>query len=123
MHFPEQEIAEGVGSEELCHAHRIHDVAKALAHLGVAHKPVAMHIEVLVHGQAGRLEHGGPEDAVGLEDILGNQVLCRPVVCKVLPVGPAQDAHVVDQGIKPHIGDVVLVKGQLYAPGKTALGT
>ena len=123
VHLGEHEVAEGIGAEELNHALRMDDVAEALGHLGVAHEPVAVHVEVLIHGQSGGMEHAGPENAVGLEDILGYQVLAGPVLFVVRSVRPAESGDIVEERVEPDVGDVVLVERKLDAPGETALGT
>ena len=65
----------------------------------------------------------GPEDAVGLEDVLGNEVFAGPVLLIVRSVGPAEGGDVVEERVEPDVGDVVLVERKLDAPGETALGT
>ena len=81
-----------------------------------------------VQGQARRLEHGGPEDAVRLENVLGHQMFARPVfavvaVFVVLILRPAESGNIVGQGVEPDIADVIPVKRQLNAPFETALRT
>ena len=123
MHLAQQEIAEGVQTVLLAHLQRFHNVAQGFGHLGIAHQPVTVHVQVLVHGQARGLEHGGPEHGMGLEDVLGHQMFAGPEGLVLFTVGPAQSADVVQQGVEPHIADVILVEGQFDAPGQAGLGT
>ena len=119
MHLAQQEIAEGVQTVLLAHLQRFHHVAQGFGHLGIAHQPVTVHVQVLVHGQARGLEHGGPEHGMGLEDVLGHQMFAGPEGLVLFTVRPAQSADVVQQGVEPHIADVILVE----APGQAGLGT
>ncbi len=100
----------------------IDHVAQGLGHLGVVGKPVAMHIEMAVQGKPGGFEHGRPENGMRFEDVLGHKVFSRPELRKILSVRPAQAADIGQQGVKPDIADVILVKGQFYAPGQAAFG-
>ncbi len=80
-------------------------------------------MEPLVSRQSHGLEHGGPEYGMGLENIFCNHMLGhRPVFFVIVAVGPVQSGHIVDQGVKPDIGDKVVVKGQRYAPGQSRGG-
>ena len=88
-HVAQQEVAEGLEAVALAHDERRDHVAEGLRDLSVVHVPVAVDVEV-----AGRLarsdgaEHGGPEDRVGLEDVLGHQVLAgAPELSKSGPSG------------------------------------
>jgi len=69
-----------------------------------------------------RLEHGGPINAVGFEDVLGDEVLRGgPEDPEVLPVGISDAGDVVDQGVEPDIGDKIFVEGQGNSPGEATL--
>ena len=116
-HLAQQEVAEGVQAVLVRQVERREDPAAALGHLGLVHQPVAVDVEVLVERDARRLEHGRPVDAVGLQDVLADQVLRhRPESPEELPVRVAERADVVDQGVEPDVGDVLVVEGQRDAP-------
>ena len=116
-HLAQQEVAEGIQAVLVPQFQRREDPAPALGHLGLVHQPVAVHVEVLVDRDARGLEHGGPVDAVGLQDVLGDEVLRhRPEGPEQLPVRVAERAHVVDQGVEPDVGDVLVVEGQRDPP-------
>ncbi len=66
MHLPHQEIAESIQAVFLAHAQRLDHIAQALGHLGLIHFPVPVDPESLIRLHSGRLEHGGPENGVGL---------------------------------------------------------
>lgn len=128
VHFPQQEVPEGVQAEMSGRLSGVHHVAQGFGHFGVAHQPVAVHVEMFVHRQVGRFEDGGPEYAVGLEDVLGHQVFARPetgvvAVRVALVVRPAQGGNIVGQGVEPHVAHIVAVEGQFHAPGQTGLGS
>ena len=58
------------------------------------------------------------------DDILANEVLCfRPKFLKVAFAFAFQSADVVDQRVKPNVGDVTVVERKFDSPGKPALGT
>jgi len=60
---------------------------------------------------------------VRLDDVLGDKVLAGgPVLAEVLAVRVADARDVVDERVEPDIGDVVLVPGDLDAPGQARLG-
>ena len=68
-------------------------------------------------------EHGGPVDAVGLENILGDEMLAdRPEAVESFPIGVIDAGQVIDQGIEPDIGDVVFVERQRNPPLQAAFG-
>ena len=76
--------------------------------------------QFLVERQPGGLQHGRPEDRVRLEDVLADHV---PGVRKQVQAPLiGQCGHVVEQRVKPHIGDVIGVPGQLDAPGYAGFG-
>ena len=69
-------------------------------------------------GNSGRLEHNGPVDPVGFEDVFGDDMLGnRPEGLEQLTVRVPETGYVVEQGIEPYIGDIILVKGEGDAPG------
>ena len=71
-----------------------------------------MNIEMFVERESSGHEHRGPENGMRFQDIFGYEVVSfRPKGSKkILPL-KLQPAHVVDQCIKPDIGDVVLIEG------------
>ena len=99
------------------------DVAEGFGHFGRIHVPVAVHVQTPVRFQPHRLEHGGPVDGVGFQDVFGDHVLGHgPVVREQRPVRPADAGEVVDEGVEPDVGDEIRVKGQGDAPGEAAGG-
>ena len=93
-----------------------------LARLGVAHGEEAVGKDVLGQGLAQGHEHGRPDDAVEADDVLAHHVVLRgPAVgqlgARLVGVhAVAHRGHVVEKGVKPHVGHVLLVKGDLDAP-------
>ena len=79
-------------------------------------------IDLLRYGMS-RGELTSVKNAVGLEDVLGYQVLAGPVLFVVRSVRPAESGDIVKERVEPDVGDVVLVERKLDAPGETALGT
>ncbi len=115
VHVAHQEVAERVVAVLPHQVERPHHVAQRLAHLPLVVEPVAVHVEVLVDGDAGSLEHDRPEQAVRLEDVLGDEVLdVRPVALDRPAVD--QGRVVVDERVEPDVGDVLLVPRQRDAP-------
>ena len=98
-------------------------VAERLGHLGVLDEPIAVHVEVLVQRHPGGFQHGGPEHAVRLQYILGDEVLAGPVRGILVAVGPAEGGNIVEQRVKPHVTDVILVERQLDAPFEAGFRT
>ena len=67
--------------------------------------------------QTGSHQHGGPNDRVEAGNVLTHQLNCGPAPGKLLVVrAPTRCGDVVQEGLKPHIGHVVAVEGQLDAP-------
>ena len=106
-HLPYQEIAEHVHAEFVLHVHRVHHVARGLGHAGVVHHPPAMGQDVARQGQVQGLEHGGPIDRMGGQDVLAQQVVVggphRGAVREGLAV---HGGHIIEQGVHPHVGHV-----------------
>ena len=122
-HVPKQEIAEGIEAVFVLQVQGLDDVSQALGHLALVHVPVTVDVQVAVGFDPGRLEHRGPVDAVGLQDVLGDEVLGRgPEGPEVLPVGVARGGDVIDEGVEPDVGHVILVEGQRDPPGQPRLG-
>ncbi len=75
---------------------------------------------------AGRHAHGGPPHAVELQDVLADQVVCRPPQRRepigITPVG--RHREVVDQRVVPDVEDVGVVPRNGHAPpeGRTGDG-
>jgi hypothetical protein len=95
----------------------LHHVADGLRHLRAAVGPVAVHVEPPVERDARRLEHGGPVHRVRLQDVLGDQVLgVGPELLVERAVGIPERRQVIDQGIEPDVGDVLVVEGKRDTP-------
>ena len=61
---------------------------------------------------------------MGLDDVLADEMLgLRPKFHEELFSSMFQRTHIVDECIKPYVGHVALIEGDLDAPVKTALGT
>ena len=76
-----------------------------------------MYMETFVWLYSHGLEHGWPENGVGLEDVLGYDMFGHvPVLVKIRTVRKTDASEVINKGVKPHIGDEVFVKGQGYPP-------
>jgi hypothetical protein len=81
-------------------------------------------VEALEERKARCTQHGGPEDAVRLQDVLGHHVFdAAPALLKGRIIGIAEAREVVDERIEPHVADVVLVEGKLDAPFETRFRT
>ena len=125
IHLPEQEVPEGVVAVLVGERERLDDIAHGLRHLPAPERPVAVHVEAMVERDPGGLQHGRPVDAVRLEDILADQVLRvigRPQVSIERAVRIADGGDVVDEGVEPDIGHVLVVEGQRDAPLKPRPG-
>ena len=122
-HLRKQKIAKSAEAVLLGHVEGRDHVAQALGHLGLVHGPVAVNAQPFVERDAGGHEHGRPEHGMGLQDVLGHQMIgSGPVFSIVLAIGEAQRRDVVDERVEPDIGHKIAVKGQLDAPGQTRLG-
>ncbi len=122
-HLGHEEIAERVDPVFGGHFHGVDRVAGGLAHLGIAHQPPAVGEDGPRHRQIHGLEHGGPVDGVGGQDVLPDQVARgRPPAVELLVV-PAvpHGADVVDERVEPDVADEVAVERQLDAPREPAL--
>ena len=86
--FPEQKIAERVGTVLGLHVERPDDVAEAFRHLRAVDGPPSVYAEAVIRFDPGGVEDDGPVYGVLLEDVLGDQVRAdRPVVGERLCVG------------------------------------
>ena len=92
---------------------------KLLLILWVLLSQLAVDDEVLVQGEAGRFEHGGPKHPVGFDDVLADEVVGRRPVTIHQILG-FQRRVVVDERVEPDVGDVLLVPGQGDSPGHAA---
>ena len=92
----------------------------ALAGLVVLHHEEAMGKDVLRNGLAYGHEHGGPDDAVEADDVLAHHVVLRRPATGVLVghlgVAEAHRRGIVEQRVKPHVGDVLVIKWHGNAP-------
>ena len=72
---------------------------------------------MLIEGDPSGLQHARPVDGVRLHDILGRHMLdVGPEFLEARIAGAAERRHVVEQRIEPHVGDVLVIEGQLDAP-------
>ena len=121
-HLAQEEVAEGVVAVLVRELKGLDDVADRLGHLPAAERPVAVDVQAPVERDPGRVEHGGPVDAVRLEDVLADQVLdVGPELLVERAVGVAESREVVDQRVEPDVGDVLVVEGQRDAPREPRL--
>ena len=118
-HVAQQVVAERVHPVAPLHGERAHHVAEALRHLARLHLPVAVDAEAAVERQPGRHQHGRPEDGVGLQDVLPDQMMGRRPELQAAAV--LERAHVVEQRVEPDVGDVAVVERELDPPGEAAL--
>ena len=119
-HLTHQKEPEGIDAVNCFHFKGIDDIADGLGHLAFFDIPVPVDIEVLVHGQPRGLQHDGPINGMGFQNVLGNHVLgMRPVFLKFFVIRISQGRNVIEQGIEPHIGDVIGVEWQADAPLQT----
>ncbi len=122
-HVAQQEVAKSVESVLVFQIQRPDDVAQALGHFAGIRIPVAVHVEMLIRFDARSLEHGRPVNAVRFQNILGDEMLgLAPEFMKVRAVRISHGGDVVDERVKPHIGDIFVVKRQLDAPFQTGFG-
>ena len=69
-------------------------------------------------------EHGRPNHAVEADDVLAHHVVLRGPAIRQLGLGlgrvhaVAHGGHVVEKGVEPHVGHVLLVKRHGDAPVK-----
>ena len=124
-HFAGEEVAERVDAVLFHVVHRVHDVACGLAHLFAAvHEPPAVGEDVLRERDVERHEHGRPVHAVRGEDVLTDEVVGggpdrRAVGISLVEGGGG--AHVVQEGVEPHVGHVILVERERNAPAEADL--
>ena len=83
-----------------------------------------MDMQPLVRGKTNGLQHRGPVYGMWFQDILGDDMFRHaPVMVEVLTIGVADAGKIVDEGIKPYIGDKFGIKRQGNAPIQTAFGS
>ena len=70
----------------------------------------------------GGLEHRGPVDPVRLQDVLGNEVLGGPEGLEIFAVRIARSGNIIDQGVEPDVGYIVVVKGSSMPQVSRVLG-
>ena len=63
-------------------------------------------------------EHGGPVDSVGCQNIFSDKMKFTgpPFVIRFIIRAKTDSRHIIDQCIKPDIGNVVGVKGKINPP-------
>ena len=123
-HIPQEEIAEGIKTVFILQLQGLDDIAQAFGHLALIDIPVAVDVQMPVRLDPGGLQHGGPVNAVGFQNIFGDEVLGhRPEGMEVCSIRIAWGGDIVDEGVKPDVGDVVVIKRQRDPPGQTRLGT
>ncbi len=124
-HFGHEEIAQGVDAEAVGVVEGIHHVAGGFAHFVAAAEPPSVGEDAAGHFHAHGLQHGGPVDRVGGENVLADEVDgAGPAAGKGRVVAlVAHGGDVVHQRVEPHVADVVGVEGQFDAPGQAGLRT
>ena len=76
----------------------------------------------VVAQEPGRLQHAGPVDPVGLEDVLADQVVdVRPVPPEPVAARVAEGGHVVEERVEPDVRHEPVVERQRDAPLEPAL--
>ena len=123
-------VADAVHTVALPKHKGIHHIAQGLGHLLALavlalHGDPAVYSQVLWQGDIQRHEHSGPDDGMEAHDILCHHVyICGPVFFKVCvgAVFVAQGGDVVGKGIYPHIYNVLVIKGDGYAPLESGAG-
>ena len=87
-HFSHEKITEGIKPVNLEKIQGFDYCASAFGHLLLFNIPITVDVEMLVKRDARGLQHGGPIDTVGFQDVLGYQVLSRrPELSKERTVG------------------------------------
>jgi hypothetical protein len=122
--LPERGHAEEVVAERIHPVHvdqveRVDDVAERLRHLPLVHEQVPVHEELLRDVEPRRHQQGGPDDAVELEDVLGEQMTHlgpEPRAEVLVRMREAERAPVVDERVDPDVHDLRLVPGHRHAP-------
>ena len=122
-HFPHEKIPEGVHTEFPDHFNGIGHIADAFGHFTSLYIPKSMDIESVIDIQSGRLEHDGPVNTMGFDNILCYKMPGGgPEFFVLISIWIAQGGDIVYQCIKPDIGHIVLIKGEGNPPGKSGLG-
>ena len=138
-HVAQQVVAQRVDAEVVGQGQRRHvgDVERRgafaagqprrdhrLAELLPAHQQVAVDEDLGRRLQAGRHAHGGPPDAVELEDVLADQVVGRAPAGLERGGITAVPGHrqVVDERVVPDVEDVPAVPRHRHAPGEGGAG-
>ena len=95
-----------------------------LAELLPAHEQVAVDEDLRRRLDAGRHAHGGPPDAVELEDVLADQVVrgAPPRRERGGVAAVAGHRQVVDERVVPDVEDVAAVPRHRHAPGERGAG-
>ena len=120
-HFSQQEIAQPVDSNQVFHFQRIDDVAQRLAHLTALNHPMPMDGQFFENRETRSLEHAGPVDSVGFENILADHMMA--LLPKLLITGvlrPAQCSDIIQQRIEPDVRDKIIVERKVNSPFKPA---
>ena len=120
-------VAHRVHAEEIHQGVSVEHISLGLAHLAVPLEQPGMSEHLLGQGKSQSHEEDGPVNGVEADDVLSNQVkIRRPEFLKLLralPVAVVADARdIVGQGVQPHIGHVLGIKGHRNAPGKGGPG-
>ena len=119
-HVAGEEEANGRGAIAVDQFEGIDDIAGGLGHLvSAGAEPVGMDRDAPWQGLSQRHQNARPVNGVGLDDVLADQMLGLRPPRLVSGFGPVQVGQVVDQGVEPDIGDVVVIKWQWHAQGDT----
>ena len=110
-----------------CEFGGIDHISRALADFLPTQAPETMNQQLrhLIIGKSHGVQHTGPVNSMGgNEDILADHMMITgPTTFKASPIITVfGEADVIDQGIKPDIGNKFRIKGQLDSPGQTTLG-
>ena len=110
-HVPREVIAQRIDAIFLGHFNRIDDIAQRLRHLHAAFaQPMAVHDQTFGQGQVKRHQHGWPINAVGLQNILADQVTALLPPRLIIAIGKVEIGEIVQQRIEPHIGHMLCIK-------------
>ncbi len=118
-HLARQVVAQRVDAVPLDEREGVDHVAGGLAHLLAALEDVAVDHQPPGQLEAGRHQHGRPDDRVELEDVLGHQLqVGRPeLLDEVLAgAGVAEGGAVVEQRVDPDVDRLLGVPRHRHAP-------
>ena len=114
-------ITQGVHPVSVAQNKGIHHVALGLAHLAAVehYPPVSEHL--FGKRQIQRRKECGPYDGVESHYLLCHHMhVCRPILFEqfLVVARVPKRGDIVEERVQPHVYDVLLIKGHLYAPIK-----